>query len=120
VGRLATESLRGSDLASLVMDDAADDPVEFDSDAESTWQRRPGVSLATTRPTSTRVRLFCHGEMWEADLPSAADSRRLLTLLHRLERGERIPSRAIGELACAESTELWTRLIEDGVAMPVG
>jgi hypothetical protein len=36
-----------------------------------------------------------------------------------VERGERIPSRSVDEMACPESVEMWNRFVADGVVVPV-
>jgi hypothetical protein len=116
-------------------------------DAEASWQRRPGVSMATTFPSPHHVRFFCGGDMYEAVFPSPDDAEKadeeeeeaagasnlqqqqqaLLSVLRDVESGAVISRKSVATAldmgssysfsSSSPSSELWNRLVEDGVVI---
>jgi ribosomal protein L16 Arg81 hydroxylase len=134
VGRLVTESLRGRDsdvLPSSWPSPSAIPPPNFVSHRrETAWQRRPGVSIATSHPSPDRVRLFCQGEMWEACLattePSSVTTQQqlqsLLSLLKQVETGQMIAAETVDRAFLSlppAAAEMWSRLVNDGVIISI-
>jgi hypothetical protein len=138
VGRIATESPRPGG--------SVDGPPSFWRETAEAWQRRPGVSAATSAPTAPsvlsapgegrRVRFFSGGEMYEAALPAAAEAdglqhhtlqpepqRALLSLLAEVERGRVVSRDAVDRVlalcSSPDTDDLWNRMVEDGAVVPV-